>query len=1062
MTAPPEQVRALFLAALRRPVAEWDAFLADACSDKELRRAARELLDSHLAAGSFLDRPAVGADEAAADAAVADTALAITPGPGVLLAGRYRLVEPIGEGGMGTVWMAQQSEPVRRQVAIKLIKPGMDSKQVLARFEAERQALALMDHPNIAKVFDAGTADSSPHAPREEPGPAREKHASPRTAGRAPHAEREGSCGRPFFVMELVQGTPITKYCDERHLTPRQRLELFVPVCHAVQHAHQKGIIHRDLKPSNVLVALYDDRPVPKVIDFGVAKATRAPLTESTLHTGFGSVVGTLEYMSPEQAEMNDRGADTRSDIYSLGVLLYELLTGSTPLGQKRLKEAAYDEILRMIKEEEPPKPSTRLSDSGEALASISAQRHMDPAQLTKLVRGDLDWIVMKCLEKDRDRRYETANGLAQDLERYLADEPVLACPPSAGYRLRKFARRHRAMFRAAAAFTVVLILAVIVSTWQAIRATMAERTARAAEGAVTIERDRAVQAESATRTERDKVLAEKERADEEAAIAKAVNDFIQNDLFGQAAPALNPRASKVTVEELLGRASARIAGKFDKQPRTEAAIRQTIGDTYRALGNYPAALPHLERALELRRRVLGDEHPDTLATMRSLALLYQAQSQNSKAEPFLIEALATSRRVYGPEARTTLTFLNDLAMLHARKAEYARGEELFVQVLEVRRRVLGEDHLDTLGTMNDLALLYLNQDQWTKAETLFLQTLERRRHLLTDEDPDTLDTMQNLALAYASKNQFAKAEPLYLRTLELRRRVLGEDHPTTFGTMSSLASLYMDQRQYAKAEALFIQTLEVSRRVLGEDHHLTLVATNGLATLYWRQKELDRSIPLFEQTLKRYQANPGPDHLETVLAMANLGVNYRDGGRLQEGIGLLEQAWEMMRKRPDFPPSARAWIPSVLAEAYNRDRQFAKAEPVYSDALEQAWQIHAADSLPVADALYLCGRNLLQLKKSAEAEPLLRECLKIREQKRPDDWNTFDAKALLGGSLFGQRKYAEAEPVLLAAYEALKQREARLPARGKIDLTEARNWLARLYEATGNQEMAAEWRSKR
>ena len=341
--------------------------------------------------------------------------------------GPYKLLQQIGEGGMGTVFMAEQTQPVQRKVALKVIKPGMDSRQVIARFEAERQALAMMDHVNIARVLDAGATEA----------------------------------GRPYFVMELVHGVPITKYCDDNHLTPRERLELFVPVCQAIQHAHQKGIIHRDIKPSNVMVTLYDGKPVPKVIDFGVAKATEQKLTERTLFTQYGTMVGTLEYMSPEQAEMSALGVDTRSDIYSLGVLLYELLTGSTPLTHKRMKEAAYAEILRMIKEEEPPKPSTRLSDSGEALASISAQRHTEPAKLTKLVRGELDWIVMKTLEKDRNRRYETANGFAADVQRYLNDEPVQACPPSAWYRFRKFARRNkRALAMVAVAAVAVLIAA--------------------------------------------------------------------------------------------------------------------------------------------------------------------------------------------------------------------------------------------------------------------------------------------------------------------------------------------------------------------------------------------------------------------------------------------------------------------------------------------------------------------------------------------------------------------------------------------------------------------------
>jgi eukaryotic-like serine/threonine-protein kinase len=361
-------------------------------------------------------------------------------GVGSLVAGRYLIVEELGEGGMGTVFLAQQRTPVRRTVALKVIKAGMDTRAVLVRFEAERQALALMDHPHIARVFDAGTTDS----------------------------------GRPFFVMELVKGVPITLFCDERKLTPRQRLELFVPVCQAIQHAHQKGVIHRDIKPSNVLVATYDDRPVPKVIDFGVAKATGAQLTERTLLTGFGTVVGTPEYMSPEQATLNNLDIDTRSDVYSLGVLLYELLTGTTPVDRRRLGQVAVLEILRIVREVEPPAPSSRLSGL-EALTSIAANRSTEPARLAGLLRGELDWVVLKALEKDRARRYETINALARDIQRYLHGDPVDAGPPSATYRLRKFAARYRAAIVAAGAFAGLLMLGVVVSTLLMIRAMRAE-----------------------------------------------------------------------------------------------------------------------------------------------------------------------------------------------------------------------------------------------------------------------------------------------------------------------------------------------------------------------------------------------------------------------------------------------------------------------------------------------------------------------------------------------------------------------------------------------------------
>jgi serine/threonine protein kinase len=421
--------RAIFEAALERTDPEQRAaYLNQACAgNPTLREHIEGLLRAHEMLDSFLV-PARG-----------DTlAQSVMERPGLVI-GPYKLLQQLGEGGMGTVFMAEQTQPVQRHVALKIIKAGMDSRQVIARFEAERQALALMDHPNIARVLDAGT-----------------------TSG-----------GRPYFVMELVKGVPITHYCDERRLTPRQRLELFVPVCQAVQHAHQKGIIHRDLKPSNVLVCLYDGKPEPKVIDFGVAKAAGPRLTEKTLFTEVGQVVGTLEYMSPEQAELNQLDVDTRSDVYSLGVLLYELLTGTTPLERGRLKEAAFLEVLRLIREEEPPRPSTRLS-TAEGLPSIAASRGVEPKKLSGLMRGELDWIVMKTLEKDRNRRYETANGLAHDIERYLNDEAVQACPPSAWYRLRKLGRRNRAALAVLGMFAAALVVAVAALTLSTVLANQA------------------------------------------------------------------------------------------------------------------------------------------------------------------------------------------------------------------------------------------------------------------------------------------------------------------------------------------------------------------------------------------------------------------------------------------------------------------------------------------------------------------------------------------------------------------------------------------------------------
>jgi serine/threonine protein kinase/WD40 repeat protein len=491
----PPSVESIFSAAVQKDSAEERAaFLHDACGgNDDLRRQVERLLNAVPKIGSFMEKPlAPTEDEPDVDSAKAAATLPPRPireGPGTRI-GPYKLLQQIGEGGMGVVYMAEQEQPIRRRVALKIIKPGMDSALVIARFEAERQALAMMDYLNIARVFDAGTTES----------------------------------GRPYFVMELVHGVPITDYCDENKLPLKERLELFVPVCRAMQHAHQKGIIHRDVKPSNVLITLYDGKPVPKVIDFGVAKAIEQKLTERTMFTQYGAIVGTLEYMAPEQAEMSGLGVDTRSDIYSLGVLLYELLTGTTPVEQKTVRELTYLQLLRMIQEDEPPKPSARLSTT-QQLASIAAHRRTAPRDLAKVVRGELDWIVMKALEKDRTRRYESASGLARDVERYLHDEPVEAGPPSAQYRLRKFARRYRRGLRLAAAFALLVMAGAAFSAWEAFRA-------RRAELAAVQDRDRAVTAEEAGRHEQQRALA----AEAAAVTAKErTQDVLAASLYDQA-----------------------------------------------------------------------------------------------------------------------------------------------------------------------------------------------------------------------------------------------------------------------------------------------------------------------------------------------------------------------------------------------------------------------------------------------------------------------------------------------------------------------------------------------
>jgi serine/threonine protein kinase len=537
-------------------------FVDQACQDNlQLRECVETLLSASAKAGSFLEGPVPAADATvnfvASGTESESTARLSQPAILGSQIGPYKLLQELGEGGMGTVYMAEQEQPVRRKIALKLIKPGMDSQEVLARFDAERQALALMEHPNIARVFDAGTTDN----------------------------------GRPYFVMELVKGVPITQYCDEHNLTTNERLELFVPVCRAIQHAHQKGIIHRDIKPSNVLVASYDGQPVPKVIDFGVAKATGQQLTEKTLFTAFGGIVGTLEYMSPEQAAFNALDIDTRSDVYALGVLLYELLTGSPPLTRQRLKETAIMEALRLIREEEPPKPSMRLSSS-DGLPSLAAFRKSEPAQLPKLMRGELDWIAMKSLEKDRARRYETASGLARDVERYLRDEPVEAGPPSATYRLRKLAHRYRNPLRVAATIAVLLVGSTVVSAWMAYRAMQAEAAAVA----------QRVIAEDAT--ERAKQEAERARDQERRlrlVLAQEVNTVEPTEVSRAegVAPLISVPYSNQPQLEMRARLTERLAASL-KLTHLSAAQFADRAHTYGQLGMFEDAAAAFGEAMQL------------------------------------------------------------------------------------------------------------------------------------------------------------------------------------------------------------------------------------------------------------------------------------------------------------------------------------------------------------------------------------------------------------------------------------------------------------------------------
>jgi eukaryotic-like serine/threonine-protein kinase len=905
---------------------ERSAFLDEACHADPSQRLR---IEQRLKAEEQ-QRPLEGSSASPSDAG---TAFAPEPttgsngslreGPGSVI-GPYHLVRAIGEGGMGIVYLADQERPIRREVALKIIKQGMDTKEVIARFEAERQALAMMDHPNIARVFDAGTTDS----------------------------------GRPYFVMELVQGIPITRYCDENRLTIRERLELFVPVCKAIQHAHQKGIIHRDIKPSNVLVSVYDGKPVPKVIDFGIAKATGQELTEETMFTQIGAVIGTLEYMSPEQAEGSLQDIDTRSDIYSLGALLYELLTGVTPITAGKLRDAAVFEVLRRIREDEPPSPSTRLGQSKETLRTTSEQRRSDPVRLAKLLHGELDWIVMRALEKERTRRYETANGFARDIERYLTGEPVDAGPPSATYRLKKFAGKNKLLLGAIAACTALLLLGAIISTWQAVRARRAER--------------------AATR--------EKDRANTEAASANAVTEFLENSLLSQASAQQQSGLDQkpdpdVKVRTLLDRAASGIGGKFTAQPMVEADVRETIGNTYRDLNLLSQAEEQFKKAYSLRLRAAGADDPKTISALADMASLAADQGKLPEATRIGEGVVQNFTRVLGPDDARTAKATQALGVFYLYQGLYAKGEPLLKKALSYQMRTLGIDNIQTLTTSDSLEYLYVNDHKYPQAEQLALKALESYKRLYGPDHPFTLREMYGLGRIYLDEEKFPQAEALLLPVMEGNIRLLGPEHPNTLSTEQTVASLYNKEGKHAEALAMQQKVYDAFNKQ-GPDLPGTLAAEGDLAGLYAINGDLQKAEALDKDTLEKDTRKYGPAHPETLTAMSNLAYLYETHNRYAEALPLELRAQQIAEKQ--YGPDHRVVIAytSMVGKDYMGLGKYPKAEPEFRQALAsvikttpEGWRRYNLESL--------LGGALLGEKKYAEAEPLLLSgCKGMKQQE--------------------------------------------------------------------------------
>ena len=733
--------------------------------------------------------------------------------------GPYRLLQKVGEGGMGEVWLAEQTAPIRRQVALKVIKAGMDTKQVVARFEAERQALALMDHPAIAHVYDAGETDR----------------------------------GLPYFAMEYVKGEPITTYCDRQRLNLRERLELVMQVCEGVQHAHQKGIIHRDLKPSNVLVTIQDAKPVPKVIDFGVAKATAQRLTEKTMFTELGGLIGTPEYMSPEQAEMTTLDIDTRTDVYALGIILYQLLVGVLPFDPTELRKAGFDEIRRRIREVDPPRPSTRMSTMGEASTESAHNRRTEPGKLVNQLKGDLDWITMKALEKDRTRRCGSPSELSADIGRHLRHEPVLAGPPSAIYQTRKFVRRHQ--LGVAVAVLAVLALAGFAITM----AVQAKRIAR--------ERNR----------------------------AERVSEFL-TDLFKVSDPS-EARGNQVTAREILDKGVERIQKELGQEPEVQARLLLTMGKVYTNLGLWKKAEPMLQRSMQIRRRLLGEQNQETMDSMGSLGYLNLRQGRYRDAENLLRRTLEIRRRILGREHPATLAAMTALAGVYARQGRYHEAGKLRREVHEATRRQLGDDHPDTLWTMANLAAAYQAEGRLAEAEKLFRETLEARRRMLGADHPHTLWAMNDVADIYQAEGRYAEAERMFREVIEARHRVLGEEHPDTLDTMNSLAGNYSHQKRYDEAEKIFVQVLEVGRRVLGDEDPLTLASRKNLAMVYGARGQAERAVAMLNGVLAIENRVLGAEDPRTLISQFDLAAVHLQHGDFADAEDLFLRTLEVQRR---------------------------------------------------------------------------------------------------------------------------------------------------------------------
>ena len=906
--------------------------------------------------------------------------------------GPFQLLKLLGEGGMGAVYLARQTEPLRREVAVKLLRSPMASRAAHQRFEAEGQALARMSHPNVAQVYEAGvTAD-----------------------------------GIPYIAMEYVPGQPITAYCDQQRLSLPERLRLFIAACHGVQHAHQKGVLHRDIKPSNLLVMTDGGEAIVKVIDFGVAKALDQPLTDASLLTGDG-VPGTPAYMSPEALNLvkEVRDLDTRTDVYALGVLLYELIVGVRPFG--KAGSDLLSVISEMVQGEAPSLRSRYDGLDSHVQEAVASARNLSPAVLGRRLKGDLDWITQRALARDRERRYESTSALAADIERHLSNQPVQAGPPTIGYRAGRFVRRHRPGVVAVVLVLVALLLGLAGTTAGLIRARQAEAVAR-----------------------------------QESLTALRVSDFLTG-MFQVNDPLRDREAGvaageRVTAREILDRGTAKLKKELAGEPEIRAHLLRVAGTVYQNLGMYDRAEPLLQESLDLRLKRFGAQPEATAESLLAMGKLLMDRGHYEEAERSLRNAWAVRRQIYGARRLKTAEAMYFLAEALILQARYAEAESLGRKILPIQRSLAGKESLEVAQTLSVLARAALAEEDYEAAESLYRQALEIHRRLYGDDHPLVGALVTSLGLVYRTKGDYARAEHMFRQVLEADRRVLGRDHPWVAVDLRHLADMCRRMGRLDESESLLRESLAIRRRALGDGHPRTSQTLESLALVVKEKGDFETAEELFREVLLLKRSAFGDGSYEVSTALSNLALAIKELGKYEEAEKLYHEAIAIRRRElgPDSPKLATAM--GNLGMLLKDKGDYRAAEVLLRETLaierKALGETHpdvGIDLNNVALVLELRGANV-------EAEPMIREALAIfRKTLPPEHWRIANAESILGACLSRSGRHNEAERLMLAGYPVI---EARTGERSSYT-RDARCRLIALYERWGKPLEASRFSRK-